>query len=138
MSMARSVSSQSTPAVTWAPWKPVSVKNDEPNRLVRMVSPSCTNDVNSKAWKPRKVVPSRAVMNSHSLELPRIFSPSVVLGWSAFSTAARASTMASDDMSSTKVEAEVTGMLRIGLSTVSQTGGLHTSCGNGPVTLRPL
>ena len=37
--MESSVTSQSTPAVTCAPWKPVSVKNDEPNRLVVMVEP---------------------------------------------------------------------------------------------------
>jgi hypothetical protein len=49
-SMARSVSSQRTPTVTCAPWNPVSVKNDEPNRFVRMVSPSWTNEVNSNAW----------------------------------------------------------------------------------------
>ena len=70
MSMKSSVSSQRTPAVTCAPWKPVSVKNDEPNRLVRIVSPSCTNDVNSNAWKPRKVAPASAVASSQNFDEP--------------------------------------------------------------------
>src|SRR2546423_5726718 len=59
-------------------------------------------------------------------------------GLSLFSTAASASTIASEDISSTNVETDVTGMLRIGFITVAHCGGLHTSCGNGPVTLRPL
>ena len=49
MSIASNVQSHSTPAETCAPWKPVSVKNDEPNRLVLIVRPSCTNEVNSYA-----------------------------------------------------------------------------------------
>src|SRR5262249_54533471 len=59
-------------------------------------------------------------------------------GLSLFSTAASASTIASDDISSTNVETDVTGMLRIGFITVAHCGGLQTSCGNGPFTLRPL
>src|SRR5687768_18192737 len=55
-------------SVTCAPWKPVSVKNVEPNRLRRMVNPSLTNAVNSYAWKPRNVAPSSAVMNSQRSE----------------------------------------------------------------------
>ena len=47
--MANKVNSQSTPAVTCAPWNPVNVKNEEPNRFLRIDSPSCTNDVNSNA-----------------------------------------------------------------------------------------
>ena len=39
-----------------------------------------------------------------------------------FSTAASASTIASDDMSSTNVDADVTGMFRIGLSAVAHAG----------------
>src|SRR5688500_18070944 len=107
--MASRVPSQMTPAVTCAPWKPVSVKNDEPKRLVRIVSPSWTNDVNSYAWKPRNVAPRMQVAHSQSFEEPRIRSPNVCLGRFRFSTAARASTMESDDMSSTNVDAEVTG-----------------------------
>ena len=42
-----SVSSISTPTATWAPWNPVSTKNEEPNRFVDSVSPSRTNSVNS-------------------------------------------------------------------------------------------
>src|SRR5574338_795845 len=113
--MASRVPSQITPAVTCAPWNPVSVKKDEPKRFVRMLSPSCTNEVNSYAWKPRNVAPRIQVIHSHSLEDPRIRSPNVCLGTYRFSTAASASTMASDDMSSTNVDAEVTGMFRIGL-----------------------
>jgi hypothetical protein len=41
-------------------------------------------------------------------------------------------------MRSTNVDADVTGMLRIGLRFVAHAGGLHASCGNGPTTLRPL
>ena len=49
----------------------MSVKNDEPNRFVRIVSPSCTNDVNSYAWKPRNVAPAIAVAMSQNLDDPR-------------------------------------------------------------------
>src|SRR6185295_17709329 len=59
-------------------------------------------------------------------------------GLSLFSTAASANTIASDDISKTNVDIDVTGILRIGLSVVAHCGGLHTSCGNGPLTLRPL
>jgi hypothetical protein len=38
-----SENSQTTPIATWVPWKPVSVKNDEPNRLRDSVSPSWLN-----------------------------------------------------------------------------------------------
>ena len=69
--MAQSVMSHSTPALTCAPWNPVSVKNDEPNRLRRMDNPSCTKDVNSYAWNPRNVAPRIAVASSQKLELPR-------------------------------------------------------------------
>src|SRR5436853_6098775 len=69
-SIANKVSSQSTPAVTCAPWKPVSVKNDDPNKLRRMDRPSCTNEVNSKAWNPRNVAPAIAVAMSQNDELP--------------------------------------------------------------------
>jgi hypothetical protein len=106
--------------------------------VCRIVRPSCTNEVNSNAWKPRKVVPSSAVIHSQSFDDPRILSPSVVLGWSLFSTAASASTIASDDMRRTKVDADVTGMLRIALSGVLHEGGRQASCGYGPTTLRPL
>src|SRR5688572_3283414 len=136
--MASNVPSQITPAVTCAPWNPVSVKNDEPNRFVRMVSPSCTNDVNSYAWNARNPAPRRQVAHSQSFDDPRMRSPVVSFGRLRFSTAASASTIASEDISSTNVDADVTGMFRIGLSTVAHAGGLHTSCGNGPTTLRPL
>src|SRR5687767_15115497 len=126
-----------TPAVTWAPWNPVRVKNDDPNRLVLIVSPSCTKDVNSYAWNPRNVAPSSAVIQSHSFDEPRILSPVVRLGTFLFCTAASASTMASDDMSRTNVDADVIGMLRIGLN-VWPVGLTHTSCGYGPTRLRPL
>src|ERR1044072_1044008 len=106
-----------------------------------MVGPSCTNDVNSNAWKPRKVAPSSAVMASQILDeasTPPHHPGPAQPGLSLFSTAASASTMASDDISSTNVETDVTGMFRIGRSVVAHCGGLHTSCGNGPETLRPL
>ena len=45
--------------------------------------------------------------------------------------------MNSDDMSSTNVDAEVTGMFRMGLNTWP-VGEVHASCGNGPTTDRPL
>ncbi len=94
--------------------------------------------MNSYAWNPRNVAPSTAVMKSQSLDDPRIFSPSVTLGLSLFSTAANASTIASDDMSSTNVEQDVTGMLRIALKCCPVAGSVQGSCGNGPWTLRPL
>src|SRR5438067_2048726 len=103
-----------------------------------MVSPSCTNDVNSYDWKPRKVAPRMHVTHNQSLEEPRMRSLRLRLGVFLFSTAARASTIASDDMRRTNVDADVTGMLRIGLSAGVHSGGLHASCGNGPTTLRPL
>src|SRR3954454_11234681 len=78
------------------------------------------------------------VIHSHNLDEPRMRSPNEYFGMSRFSTAASASTMASDDMSSTNVDTDVTGMLRIGCSVVAHCGGLQTSCGNGPLTLRPL
>src|SRR5687767_4199835 len=59
-------------------------------------------------------------------------------GRSLFSTAANASTIASDDISSTNVDTDVTGMSRMGGAAVAHCGGLQASCGNGPVTLRPL
>ena len=47
--------------------------------------------------------------------------------------------MASDDISSTNVEADVTGMLRIGFDhRVADRRARQVSCGNGPFTLRPL
>jgi hypothetical protein len=52
--------------------------------------------------------------------------------------AASASTIASDDISRTNVEIDVTGILRIAFSGTAHTGGLQASCGNGPTTLRPL
>src|SRR6185437_4354715 len=110
----------------------------EPKRFRLIDRPSWTNEVNSYAWKPRKVVPASAVMNSHSFEFPRIRSPRVRFGSSLFCTAASASTMNRDDISSTNVDAEVTGMLRIGLKTWPVLGSVHVSCGNGPMTLRPL
>src|SRR6476620_10175616 len=45
------VSRQITTEITYTTWNPVIVKNDEPNRFVRIVSPSWTNEVNSYAWK---------------------------------------------------------------------------------------
>jgi hypothetical protein len=45
--------------------------------------------------------------------------------------------MASDDISSTNVDAEVIGMLRIGSKTWPVDGSFQTSGGNGPTTLRP-
>src|SRR5215208_6684620 len=114
MSIASSVQSQITPAVTCAPWKPVRVKNDEPKRLVRIVSPSCTNDVNSYAWKSRKIVPKSAVMNSQSFDEPTMPPPPRARYSSLFTTALCASTMNSDDISRQNVDAEVTGMLRMG------------------------
>src|SRR5512146_232901 len=116
------VTSQSTPAVTCAPWKPVSVKKVDPNRFVVILSPSCTNEVNSYAWNPRNVVPSSAVVASQIREYFR----------SPRTTAECASTMDSDDMSRTNVDADVTGMLRIGCRP------LQTVCGHGPDTERPL
>src|SRR5262249_16487446 len=44
----------------------------------------------------------------------------------------------SDDISSTNVETDVTGMLRIGLSGVAQSGGVDTPWGGGPAVLRAL
>ena len=55
-----------------------------------------------------------------------------------FCTAARASTMASDDISSTNVDADVTGMSRIGGNTCRVCGSVHGVDGNGPTMLRPL
>src|SRR4029079_19279387 len=51
--------------------------------------------------------------------------------------------MNSDDISSTNVDIDVTGMLRIafilvGHFTAPSTAGSQTSCGYGPLTLRPL
>ena len=80
------------------------MKNDEPNRVVLIVSPSCTNEVNSYAWKPRKTAPARAVPTSQIFEYLR----------SPRDTAECASTMNSDDMSRTNVDADVTGMSRMG------------------------
>src|SRR5687768_18113244 len=77
-----------------------------------MVSPSCTNDVNSYAWNARKPAPRRQVAHNQSFDEPRMRSPVVCFGTLRFSTAASASTIASDDMSSTNVDADVTGMLR--------------------------
>src|ERR1700680_612866 len=77
-------------------------------------------------------------MNSHRRELPSTRSPKLCLGMSRFSTAASASTIASDDMSRTNVETDVTGMFKIGLKTWPVAGSFQTSCGNGPVRLRPL
>src|SRR5262245_14866921 len=82
-----------------------------------------------------------AVINSHNLDdaSARPHGPVPAQpGLSLFSTAASANTIASDDISSTNVETDVIGMLRIGLSVVAHCGGLQTSCGNGPLTLRPL
>ena len=62
----------------------------------------------------------------------------VSFGRLRFSTAASASTIASDDISSTNVDADVTGMFRIGLSAVAHAGGLQATCGNGPTTFLPL
>jgi hypothetical protein len=53
-------------------------------------------------------------------------------------TDACASTMNSDDMSSTNVDAEVTGMSRMGGNVCPVPGFVHASCGNGPTTDRPL
>src|SRR3982750_985983 len=103
------------------------MKNDEPKRFVWIVSPSCTNDVTSYAWKPRNVAPRIAVDASQIFEERR----------SPRTTAECASTMASDDMSSTNVETDVTGMLRIALNTCPVAGSFHTSCGNGPTGERP-
>src|SRR5678810_486966 len=75
------------------------------------------------------------VPHSHNFDDPRRRSPNVCLGRLRFSTAASASTIISDDMSSTNVDAEVTGIFRMGLSAVAHTGGLHASCGNGPTTV---
>jgi hypothetical protein len=94
--------------------------------------------VNSYAWKPRKIVPRIAVIHSQSLDEPRMRSPLVRFGWSFISTAASASTIASDDMRSTKVEADVTGMSRMAGNGVLHAGGRQASCGYGPTTLRPL
>ncbi|MND03901.1 hypothetical protein D3C83_239440 [compost metagenome] len=58
----------------------MSVKNDDPNRFVLIVRPSCTNEVNSNAWNPRNVVPAIAVAQSHSFDEPRILSLRVRLG----------------------------------------------------------
>ena len=77
-------------------------------------------------------MPRSAVIHSHSLDEPRMRSPVVRFGWSFVSTAASASTIASDDMSSTNVDADVTGMLRIGLSGVLHAGGRQASCGIRP------
>src|SRR5579862_5215296 len=139
-SMNSSVSSHSTPTVTCVPCVPVSVKNDDPNRFVWIVSPSCTNEVNSYAWYPRNVAPMSAVIASQSFDDDRILYPSVGLagaGLPLFSTAASASTIASDDISSTNVDCDVTGMLRIGWKTCPS-AAVHTSCGRGQVTDRPL
>src|SRR5215208_164971 len=132
MSIASSVQSQITPAVTCAPWKPVRVKKEEPKRLVRIVSPSCTNDVNSYAWKSRKVVPKSAVMNSQSFDEPMIPPPPRARYSSRFTTALCASTMNSDDISRQNVDAEVTGMFRIGRNS---SAGAHPAIGPSEVTL---
>src|SRR2546428_9656325 len=42
---------RSTPRATWPPWKPVRTKKVEPNTFCCSVRPSCTNSVNSQAWK---------------------------------------------------------------------------------------
>jgi hypothetical protein len=75
---------------------------------------------------------------SQSFDEPRMRSPVVCFGRSRFCTAASASTIASDDMSSTNVEADVTGIFRIGLNTSPVVGLVHASCGNGPSGLLPL
>src|SRR5688500_4512750 len=59
-------------------------------------------------------------------------------GRSLFSTAANASTIASDDISSTNGDTEETGMSRMGGAAVTHCGGSQAWCGNAPVTLRPL
>src|SRR5688572_21513776 len=130
MSMANNVPSQITPAVTCAPWKPVSVKNDEPNRFRRIVRPSWTNDVNSYAWKPRNVAPMRQVMNSQSFELFSTFHQTAGFagrGLLRFSTAASAITIEKDDISSTNVEIDVIGMLRMALNVCPVWGFVHAS-----------
>src|SRR3569833_1608184 len=125
--MKRSISSQMPPKMNCAPWKPVRMKNDEPMRFVWIVSPSCTNDVNSYAWKPRNVAPRIAVEASQILDDRR----------SPRTTAECASTIASDDISSTNVETDVTGMFRIALKTCPVAGSFHTSCGIGPTGNQP-
>src|SRR5689334_10106261 len=86
-------------------------------------------------------MPAIAVAMSHSCDDSSIFAHVPVPaqpGLPLFCTAANASTMNKDDISSTNVDIDVTGMLRIGLSVVAHCGGLQISCGNGPLTLRPL
>ena len=83
-------------------------------------------------------MPSRHVAHSHSFDDPRMRSPAVFLGTLRFCTAASASTIASDDISSTNVENDVTGMFRIGLNTSPVIGLVHASCGYGPSGLLPL
>jgi hypothetical protein len=51
------------------------------------------------------------------------------LGTFLFCTAASASTMNSDDISSTNVEADVTGMSRIGWNALPVAGSVHGWCG---------
>src|SRR5687768_7192759 len=119
-----------TPAVTCAPWNPVSVKKDDPNRLVLIVSPSWTNEVNSYAWKPRNVAPMRHVMNSQSFELFSTFhqKPGLEgLGLTRASMAASAITIENDDMRRTNVETDVTGMSRIAGNVCPVWGLVHAS-----------
>ena len=109
------MSSHRTPTATCAPCVPVSTKNVQPNRLVLMVRPLCTNSVNSMTCPPRNTSPSSAVENSQIL--PHFMSPRC--------TAASASTIMRLDISRSNVLTDVKGMLRM-------------SCGYGPTTLRPL
>ena len=130
-SIQRRLINQSTPTVTCAPWKPVSVKKVEPKRFVLRVSPSRTNAVNSYAWKPRKLAPRSAVTKSQSCEerWARVHHPAFAGSGTPLScTACNASTIASEDIRRTKVEAEVTGMSRIAGKTFPA-ASVYSVCG---------
>jgi hypothetical protein len=66
-----------------------------------------------------------AVAHSQSFDDPRMRSLRVCLGKFLVWTAASASTMNSDDISSTKVDADVTGMSRIGCKVWPVAGSVH-------------
>ena len=62
-----------TPKVTCKPWKLVSVKELDPNKLPCKVTPCSTKTVNSKYCPPRKIQPKIEVASNHILNL--VWSP---------------------------------------------------------------
>ena len=97
----QSESSQTMPTVTWAPWRPVSTKKLDPNRLVSRLRPSRVNSVNSKIWPPMNVAPNSAVA---MIQIRK-------RRWSPRWIAASASTIVSELISRMNDVTDVNGML---------------------------